>query len=91
MFRYKRSVPLDYDRQGYLYFHLRRYKQLSERQQATIRQVCRDAGGAEYAPALLAFLTEDAGATTICNTYYLSRSTLERLVVRCYVLLDERV
>ena len=90
-FRYKKTIPLNYDRQGYLYFWLRRYKEMDKPQRETIRQVCREAGGAEYGPALLAFLTTDKGAAAICGSHYLSRSTLERLVVKAYLLLDQRV
>ena len=33
MFRYKKSVPVSYERQGYIYFASRLYRELTEEQQ----------------------------------------------------------
>ena len=32
MFRYKKSVPVSYERQGYIYFASRLYRELTEEQ-----------------------------------------------------------
>lgn len=83
MFRYKKSVGGSYARQGYIYFASLRYRELPERRQETIRQLCRECGG-EYADALLEFVTTDRGAVAVCVEHHLSQSTLERAVRRYY-------
>ncbi len=83
-FRVKKSIPLSADRQGYVYFRSRMYRELGERRQSVIRALCRDAGG-EYASAVLEFVTSDAGATAICMRHHLSRETLDRAVRKYYL------
>ncbi len=83
MFRYKRSVPVSYDRQGYIFFVSRMYKRLPADQQQKILNLCLDAGG-EYYKALFDFVTTDEGATAVCMRHNLSRATLHRAVVRYY-------
>ena len=83
MFRFKKSVPVSYDRQGYIYFVSRLYAQLTARQQKKIVDLCAQAGG-EYHAALFEFVTTDAGATAVCMRHHLSQSTLERAVRRYY-------
>lgn len=85
MFRYKRSVPVSYDRQGYIYFMSRLFRELPERQRGDILSLCRECGG-EYAEALLEFVTTDKTATEICMRHSISRSTLERVVRRYYMM-----
>ena len=82
MFRYKKSVAASYERQGYIYFASRCFRQLQPRKQQRIVKLCADCGG-EYALALFQFVTTDAGATAICMRHNLSPATLER-VVRLY-------
>lgn len=83
MFRFKRSVPVSYDWQGYIYFTSRLYHELPETEQEAIRDLCSECGG-EHADALFEFVTTDSGATSVCMRHYLSRSTLERAVRRYY-------
>lgn len=85
MFRMKKSLPMGYDRQGYIYFTSKMYKHLSSQQQALIRLCCLRAGG-EYAEALFDFVTTDNGATSICMKHHLSDSTLERIVRKYYII-----
>ena len=40
MFRYKRGVKADYNRQGYIYFTSRLYKDLPEEDQRVILNLC---------------------------------------------------
>ena len=87
-FRYKKSVPVDYDLQGYIYFASRRYKSLPPERQHRIWNLCVEAGG-EYYQALFEFVTSDVGATAVCRKYFLSQSTLERIVRRYYILFSE--
>lgn len=83
MFRFKRSVPVSYDRQGYIYFKSRLYEELPQAEQQAIVNLCLECGG-EYYQALFQFVTTDAGATSVCVQHHLSRSTLERVVRRYY-------
>lgn len=82
MFRFKKAVPVSYERQGYIYFKSRCYRDLPEAEQQRIVNLCLASGG-EYYQALFEFVTTDDGATAVCMRHHLSRSTLER-VVRCY-------
>lgn len=83
MFRFKKSVPVSYDRQGYIYFASRLYKELPQKAQQAILNLCLECGG-EYYQALFEFVTTDAGATNVCMQHHLSRSTLERAVRKYY-------
>ena len=83
MFRYKRGVNVDYDRQGYIYFLSRRFNELSPAGQEKIRTLCRLYGG-DHSGALFEFVTTDATATAIALTHYISKETLYRAVKRYY-------
>lgn len=83
MFRFKKSVDADYNRQGYIYFTSRNYQNLPEKRQRKIADLCLRAGE-EYHAALFEFVTTDAGATAVCMRHHLSQSTLERAVRRYY-------
>ncbi|MCI7808016.1 hypothetical protein MR626_01800 [bacterium] len=84
MFRYKRSIPVEYDLQGYIYFTSRLYRELPKGKQAKIRKLCEEAAG-EYADALMLFVTTDTGKAEVCAKYFISESTLERVVRRYYL------
>ena len=77
MFRYKKSVPVSYERQKYIHSKSLRYKALPEKDQEEIRRICRECGG-EYYSALMEYVTTDAGAEAVCASHYLSKSTLYR-------------
>ena len=83
MFRYKKSVPVSYARQGYIYFKSLCYGILPEAEQRKIVNTCLSAGGEHYR-ALFQFVTSEAGAEAVCMRHSLSRSTLERAVRRYY-------
>ena len=85
MFRFKRNLPIGYDRQGYIYFASKMYSQLPDHQRKIIRAVCAEAGG-EYKEAVFDFVTTDHGATQVCMTHHISESTLERAVRKYYIL-----
>ena len=87
-FRFKKSVPVDYDLQGYIYFTSRLYRSLPQEAQHRILNLCLEAGG-EYYQALFEFVTTDVGATAVCTKHFLSQSTLERIVRRYYILFSE--
>ena len=84
MFRFKKAIPVDYDAQGYIYFLSKRYKDLPAAAKRRIEGICRTAGG-EHHQALLEFVTTDAGAVAVCCRYYISQSTLERIVRKYYI------
>ena len=69
MFRYKRSIPVSEDKQGYVYYASRLYSQMDRKGREAIHRLCQAAGG-EYSEALLEFVTTDATATAIwgCET-----------------------
>ena len=83
-FRFKRGIPVDYEQQGYIYFTSRRFRDLPKKQQEKIRSLCREAGG-EHAEALFEFVTTDSGAVEVCDRFYISESTLERVVRKYYL------
>ena len=79
----KKGVRVPYHQQGYIYFLSRRFKMLSKSKRERIEAHTKAVAG-EYWRALLAFVTTDAGAVEICGRFYLSESTLERVVARYY-------
>lgn len=83
MFRYKTGIGVSYNRQGYIYFASRMYRELPEGKRRKLEALCRRCGGESW-QALLAFVTSDAGADAVCDRHYLSRSTLHRMVRRYY-------
>ena len=85
MYRFKRSIPVSSDRQGYIYFRSRLYKELPEREQKKIVNLCLKTGRGDYYKPLFEFVTTDVGATAVCMRYCLSRSTLERIVRQYYI------
>lgn len=85
MFRYKKSVPVSYDRQGYIYFKSRCFQELPAEEQKQIVNLCTRAGGEHY-QALFQFVTRDEGAEAVCQKHHISRATLERAVRRYYIL-----
>lgn len=87
-FRYKHTVPLDYEQQRRIYLQSRRYRSLPLAQRKRIDALCRKTGG-EYAEALKEFVTTDRGATEVCGKYFISQSTLVRIVRRYYMEFSE--
>ena len=83
MFRFKSGVKVGYNRQGYIYFTSRLYKDLPEEDQRVILNLCLEHGGESY-QALFEFVTTDATATAVCMKHCLSKSTLHRMVRRYY-------
>lgn len=88
MFRFKKSVPVDYAAQGYIYFTSRMCLQLGPALQQKVLNLCMEAGGEHY-QALYEFVTTDVGATAVCRKHFLSQSTLERAVRKYYVRFAE--
>ena len=84
MFRIKKSIPVEPDLQGYIYFASRMYKRLGNKSQQMVQRLCQEAGG-EYYKALFEFVTTDSGFVTVCRKYFISQSTLERIVRKYYI------
>ena len=87
-FRVKRGIPLEYDLQGYVYFTSRRYRELPLEKRQKIDELCCRAGKT-YAEALKEFVTTNKGAAEICEKYFISQSTLERMVKQYYLAFAE--
>lgn len=83
MFRYKRSVPVSYERQGYIYFKSRCYPSLPEKEKRRIKDLCMEVGGI-YGQALFEFVTSGKSAASVCMRHHLSESTLARCVRKYY-------
>ena len=83
MFRFKSGVKVDYNRQGYIYFTSRLYKDLPEEDQRVILNLCLEHGGESY-QALFEFVTTDASATELSVKHYIARKTLYRAVRKYY-------
>ncbi len=83
MFRFKSGVDVTYNRQGYIYFTSRLYKELAEEDQQKILNLCLECGGPYY-QALFEFVTTDASATAITLKHSISRATLYRTVQKYY-------
>lgn len=83
MFRLKRGIKADYNRQGYIYFLSLQYRKLPKESREKIRRLCREAGG-EHHRALLEFVTTETSATAVCMKYYIGKSTLYRIVKKYY-------
>ena len=79
MFRFKSGVKVDYNRQGYIYFTSRLYKDLPEEDQRVILNLCLEHGGESY-QALFEFVTTDATATAVCMKHCLSKS--QKAIIR---------
>lgn len=88
MFRFKRGIPVPYDQQGFIYFTSKRYRFLSPGERKRIRELCRKAS-LEHREAVLEYVTTDTPADTVCTRHFLSRSTLERVTRRYYMLFSQ--
>lgn len=89
-FRYRKGMKVSYDRQGYLYFYSKLYRQMGKEERGRIDRVVRKAGG-QYWKALLDFVTTNKSATEIEMGYYISRATLYRAQQRYYEMLDREL
>lgn len=90
VFRAKRGIKASYERQGYIYFVSRLYKDLSEQDRRRIRELCKECGGEHYR-ALFEFVTTDTTATALALKHYLSKKTLYRAVRRYYENFPEKL
>ena len=90
MFRFKRSIPVDYSDQVYIYAVSRRYQKLPAKKRKLVRDISREAGK-EYSEAVLEYVTTDLEAVQVCEKHHISLSTLERAVRRYYTAFAHRL
>lgn len=90
MFKYKRGIPLSYNRQGFIYFQSKLYDTLSPDDQEKIRRLCQRSAGQHWR-ALLEFVTTDVNATYVETHYYISRAQLYRYVKTYYLGFPEKL
>ncbi|MGN1120988.1 MAG: hypothetical protein ACI4RV_01395 [Eubacteriales bacterium] len=83
IFREFKGVRVEYNRQGYIFFISRLYKELPESEKRMIESLCEKCGE-EYSAALFEFVTTDRTATSVCMRHYISKGTLYRCVRRYY-------
>lgn len=83
LFRFKSAVKVSYNRQGYIYFVSRLFRELGEEEQRAILDLCREAGG-EYQQALFEYVTMGASVTELTMKHFISRGTLFRIIRRYY-------
>ena len=85
MFRFKKSIPLSEERQGYVFFVSKLYKELPPAAQQKIVNLCMECGKGNY-QALFEFVTTDAGATAVCMKHHIaSKTTIYRMVREYYL------
>lgn len=93
VFRRKKSIPLPYNRQAYIFYHCLNYERLAEEQRHLIDQLCVEVGGAHY-QALREFVTRGVGFTVIRQHdpgIYEKGGNFYPLVCAFYMKLDKRL
>ena len=83
-FKYKKGIPLPYNRQGYVYFVSKNYRQLPPQRRRMIDRLIEQIGGS-FAEALRAYILGQANYTAIEAKYHCSASQLYRLVKEYYL------
>ena len=83
MFRFKKSIKVPYKRQGYIYFTSLRYDELDKEKQRKIRMLCRECAGV-YSKALFKAVTTETSVDFICDTHYISKTKLYRMMREYY-------
>ena len=83
-FKLKKSIPLSYDRQGYVYFACRNYSQLPVQMRRQIDRLIETVGGV-YADALRAFMIQGESASAVEARYHCSYAQVYRVVKEFYM------
>lgn len=84
-FKILRGVSKTRAEQGKIFYTCMNYQNETERVQAKIRRLCREAGG-DYADELFLFLTTDISWQKLTTDYFISEATLCRIRRRFYEL-----
>lgn len=82
-FRYKPSIPVSYERQGYIYFKSIRYLDLPKREKIRIRQLCTEV--CRYnRDALFEHVTTGKSVKDVCAKYHIASPTTLYRALRLY-------
>ena len=84
MYRYKKSIRADYNRQGYIYFLSRCYLQMPMQCRKRLRDHCRECAGEKLGEALFLFVTTNISADAVCARYFVPKHTLYGFVKKYY-------
>ena len=90
MFRYRKSIPLPYNRRGYIYFQSLLYLDLAPRDQERIVKLCKQSAG-QYWRALLEYVTTSANAPYIEQKHHISQTTLYRITRGYYLRFPKKL
>ena len=90
MFRYRKGIPLSYNRQGYIFFQSLLYRELSPRDQERIVKLCKQCAR-QYWKALLEYVTTPANAPYIEMKHHISQSTLYRVTREYYLRFPKKL
>lgn len=89
MFRYKPSIPVSYERQGYIYFRSLQYPNMSAKEKERIRGLCAIAGGGNE-QALLEYVTTGDSVKAVCHRHFIASPTsIYRALKRYYELFPQ--
>lgn len=89
MFRYKPSIPVSYERQGYIYFKSLTYPEMTARQQERIRALCERSAG-HLSKALLEYVTTGDSVKAVCHRHFIASPTsIYRALKRYYELFPQ--
>lgn len=83
MFRYKPSIPVPYERQGYIYFRSLTYPNMTDREKQRIQGLCVVSAG-PYENALLDHVTKGESVKYVCQKHYISSTTILYRAIRRY-------
>ena len=82
-FKKMKSVPLSYNKQGYIYFTCHHYAECDQATRAKIDTLC-ERVGREYRSALFRVLTTDEPLNRIAHEHYVSPAVLYRKKARFF-------
>lgn len=86
MFRYKPSIPVPYERQGYIYFRSLTYPNMTDREKQRIQGLCAVSAG-PYEKALLDHVTKGESVKYVCQKHYIGYpNTIYKAIKRYYEL-----
>lgn len=84
-FKFRPGIRKSYDEQGEIFFRCRRYASQGKTVRRRVDEMIHRAGG-EYANALREYLLTNAGWVEVCQKWYISDRTLQRIVRRFFEL-----
>ena len=73
-FRFRSGSKASYDRQGLVWFTMRRYDGMTDEKKRRVERVCQRAAGHNW-KALLAYMTTDKSPEDVAAEYYIASVT----------------